>query len=101
MTNGQGNLVGEDLKEFGDFLPEIVAQVDLVHPLLNEIARIENTKGPMKKIDNGFPGRDGFQSDMIEAIIPAAGQHQFVNNPRDLAPEFPGGFPYNITLLFL
>ena len=101
VTNSQGNLLGEDLKEFGDFLAEMVAQINFIHPLLNEITRIENTKGPMKKIDNGFPGRDGFQPDVIKAIIATAGQHQFIDNPRDLTPKFPGGFSFNVTLRFL
>ena len=72
----QGDLPGQDLEKGHRFLAEIVTQVDLVHPFADEIAGVEEAAGPVNNVDHLLPGRDGFRTDVVEAVLPPAGAHQ-------------------------
>jgi hypothetical protein len=86
VPNGQGNLIGQGLKKVHNHLPEVIPDVDPVHPVSDKIAGKEDAAGLHDELDDRFPGREGFRAYVIEAFLAIARKHKLVNNGRNFFP---------------
>jgi hypothetical protein len=71
MPQGEGDLLGQDLKKSHRLLAQIVTKVDHIHPGGNKIAGVKEAAGPVNKIDHLLPGRDGLRTDVLKAPLTA------------------------------
>ena len=70
MPEAQGDLPGQGFIEGHGFLAENVAQIDLIHPLEDKVARVQKSTTPVNNIYDRFSGGQGFRPHVIEAILP-------------------------------
>jgi len=100
MSNGEGNLFRQCFKKTGYLLPEVVTDIDMVHPGTEKIAGIKDIRGLHDEIDNRFSGWNRFGAHMIKTLSVLTGQNQLINQGGDLFPVVFRVGEVNIALVF-